>query len=212
MLKNWMRQSLAIVWAGAITLLAADLLFGDCGPPSSVAFLPVRGRTANKAAEGPSQARAAAPRGAAARYGSSVPPADAGSGYYGENGPNPPKAPTDLTRRASVLTVRLPADAELWVDGKKLDQSGNVRTWVTPLLTPEQIYSYRVRSRWVERGSIEVEKSLNVRTFAGSRITVNFVRAAQASPRRAGGRAMVGQRARSRVVERPPITWNAPIP
>lgn len=210
MLKTWIRRSLAIVRVGTIALVATDAAFAKCGPPSSVAFVPVGGRTAGKATEGQSRAGSAtAPRGPAVRYGSSVPPSGADSGYYGENGPNPPTAPTDLTRRASVFTVRLPADAELWIDGKKLEQSGNVRTWVTPLLTPEQIYSYRISSRWVERGSIEVEKSLNVRTFAGSRITVNFVRVAQASPRR----ALVGQRARSRVVEQKPVTWgNAPSP
>ncbi len=48
----------------------------------------------------------------------------------------------DVTR----ITVRLPANADLWFDGKKMTATGTVRTFSLPPLTSGSRYSYAVRA------------------------------------------------------------------
>jgi len=51
------------------------------------------------------------------------------------------------------VTVRLPADAKLWVDGRPTKQTGAVREFVTPpVLRPGQTYQYTFRAEWAENG------------------------------------------------------------
>ena len=48
------------------------------------------------------------------------------------------------------ITVRLPDNADLWVNGTKMTPTGAVREFVTPSLTPGQKYSYEIRARWTD--------------------------------------------------------------
>jgi uncharacterized protein (TIGR03000 family) len=50
---------------------------------------------------------------------------------------------------AARVTVRLPADAKLWVDGKSTKQTGAVREFVTPpVLRAGVTYRYQFRAEW----------------------------------------------------------------
>jgi uncharacterized protein (TIGR03000 family) len=51
-----------------------------------------------------------------------------------------------------VIAVRVPAGAELWFDGNKTSQTGEVRRFLTPPLEHGYEYSYEVHARWNETG------------------------------------------------------------
>lgn len=100
--------------------------------------------------------------------------------YYNEDTPGPAGAEGETAKTARIR-VRVPSDAELWIDGAKTKQRGTVREFVTATLDPDRIYRLPVRARWVEDG-ITVEKSITIRAFAGNRVTVNFVRPPAPTP------------------------------
>jgi uncharacterized protein (TIGR03000 family) len=78
---------------------------------------------------------------------------------------------------AARLTVRLPADAQLWVDGVPLEQSGAVRVIATPPLKPGQTYHYTVKAQWRDNDRA-VTREREVDFEAGDSVTVDFTRPA----------------------------------
>src|SRR6202043_2035796 len=58
-------------------------------------------------------------------------------------------APTQPDTNA-LVTVNVPAGAQLWFDGKATTTAGSVRQFESPPLTPGGRYSYEVRARWNE--------------------------------------------------------------
>jgi uncharacterized protein (TIGR03000 family) len=104
--------------------------------------------------------------------------------YYSEDYSGP-KGPTNEPSKVAYIRVRVPANAELWINSEKRAQAGATREFVTPALDPDHIYVYNVKARWTEEGGINVEKTLRVRTISGTRVTVNFVRPPASQPRRA---------------------------
>jgi uncharacterized protein (TIGR03000 family) len=83
----------------------------------------------------------------------------------------PPNWRAELTAR---VTVRLPADATLWVDGKPTKQTGAVREFVTPpVLRAGQTYRYTFRAEWSEDGrTVSRERPADVR--AAGAVTLDF--------------------------------------
>lgn len=102
--------------------------------------------------------------------------------YYSEDYAGP-QGPQQETSKVAYIRVRVPANAELWINNDKRAQRGAVREFVTPALDPDSIYVYNVKARWTDEGGIEVQKTLRVRTIAGTRVTVNFVRPPESQPR-----------------------------
>lgn len=100
---------------------------------------------------------------------------DSRPSYYSEDyaGPEGPKTEPS---KVAYIRVRVPANAEVWINSDKRKQKGTVREFVTPALDPDHIYVYNVKARWTEEGGINVEKTLRVRTISGTRVTVNFAR------------------------------------
>lgn len=150
------------------------------------------------------QAVANRPAEVGAAYGASVPESGEPA-YYSEYGPYPTATASSLPANA-VITVRLPRNAELWIDEAKVDQEGTVRAWATPPLDPERVYHYRLRARWVDQEGINVTKRLEVKTFAGNRVVVNLI---GRPPRPAEPLATPMQ---WYPIERQPLVWRAPIP
>ena len=69
--------------------------------------------------------------------------------------------------------LRVPADAEVWLDGVRTRQTGESRLFVSPPLTVGKEYSYEVRVTWKEGDQEKVEKrDLGVR--AGDRLSESF--------------------------------------
>jgi uncharacterized protein (TIGR03000 family) len=124
--------------------------------------------------------------GSSLNYGSSswtVPPDD--SGYAGPTTQNAPAvAPSGSPEESSLspsapaaspvtLTIRLPADAELWFGATKTTSTGSVRRFHSPPLTPGQQYSYELRARWQENGR-DVTQTQTVPVTAGANLSVSF--------------------------------------
>jgi uncharacterized protein (TIGR03000 family) len=78
----------------------------------------------------------------------------------------PPPPPPNFTDRA-VVTLEVPrASAEVWVGKEKLEDTGSVRYFISPVLQPDKQYAYDVRVRWFEDGK-ERTRSLRVNVKAG---------------------------------------------
>jgi uncharacterized protein (TIGR03000 family) len=82
----------------------------------------------------------------------------------------PPPAPADDTAK---ITVILPADAELYVDGHETKEVGAERVFATPPLVRGKDFSYSFRAVWTEDGK-PVERTRKVTFQAGSQLRVDF--------------------------------------
>jgi uncharacterized protein (TIGR03000 family) len=80
------------------------------------------------------------------------------------------------------LDVRVPADAELWVDGKKTTQTGTARTFSTPDLKPGQDYAYEMRADWQDRDR-KITQTRRVTFHAGENVKVDFTKPPPAEKR-----------------------------
>ena len=82
----------------------------------------------------------------------------------------PLSAVTDNTAR---VEVRLPADAQLWFDGRGTAQTGETRSFRTPRLEAGQDYVYDVRAEWDADGR-PVDATRKVTVHAGDRVVVDL--------------------------------------
>jgi uncharacterized protein (TIGR03000 family) len=93
-------------------------------------------------------------------------------------GPGAPSAGMSLDDEASTavrINVRVPVDAEVWVEGARTTQAGRMRRFVSPPLDPDRNYTYTVRARWHDNDDVEVDRTRKVQVSAGDAITVNFL-------------------------------------
>jgi uncharacterized protein (TIGR03000 family) len=116
--------------------------------------------------------------------------------YYGYSAPSyvvpvspyydsmPAAAAADHAPRANAsdltahVSVRAPADAEIWFDGTKTRQTGAVREFESPELMRGREYTYEVRARWTQDGK-EVSRTRSIDVSAGARRTVDFTKSAE---------------------------------
>jgi uncharacterized protein (TIGR03000 family) len=85
----------------------------------------------------------------------------------------PAPAPVPALGSARV-TVQLPANATLWIDGQPTQQTGATRQFVSPpSLEPGRTYGYTLRAQWVENGQT-VTREKTVEFKAGSEVIVNL--------------------------------------
>lgn len=135
--------------------------------------------------------------------------AEARPSYYSEDYAGPATRANEPSKVA-YIRVRVPANAQLWFnEDEKRTQKGATREFVTPALDPDRIYVYLVKARWIEQGGIEVQKTLRVRTIAGTRVTVNFVRPPEAQPRPTAPAPRPVVAAAQPQVQRRPVSWTS---
>jgi uncharacterized protein (TIGR03000 family) len=102
-------------------------------------------------------------------YYNSIYPYDSGAGYWdgtdaGTTGSfqyldNRPQVSTTAQHDAPAeVTVTLPADATLWVEGKKMLSTGPTREIVSPALQVGHRYSYGFKASWKENGHTVTER------------------------------------------------------
>lgn len=84
-----------------------------------------------------------------------------------------PTSNTLPTTNAAVLDIRVPANAELWMQDQQMSVQGMNNQFSSPPLTQGQNYSYDVRARWFENGT-PVERTRRVIVRAGDRVTVDL--------------------------------------
>jgi len=76
---------------------------------------------------------------------------------------------------AARVRVVVPAGAKVWFDGKDTKQTGTLRRFESPQLTPGKDYTYDVKATWTENGK-EVTRTRHVDVRANSGVTVDFTR------------------------------------
>lgn len=76
--------------------------------------------------------------------------------------------PTD-----GILTVNVPADAKVFVNGLPTTSTGTMRTYVSRNLNPGQVYNYEVRTEVVRDGKV-VSDTKNVKLVAGQEYAMAF--------------------------------------
>lgn len=92
------------------------------------------------------------------------------------NMPPPPRhlsEPGFLTDPHAHFLVHLPADAELFLDGVRMQQTGSPRRFMSPALEAGEKYAYTVRARWLENGQW-VEKTKELVVHSGAWVSVRF--------------------------------------
>lgn len=89
----------------------------------------------------------------------------------------PPEQPTQPAADPNVayVEVRVPADAQVWLGPTPSDQTGPVRTFVSPPLETGFDYSYVVRARWVQNG-VPVTRERKVPVHPGDRLSIDLTR------------------------------------
>jgi uncharacterized protein (TIGR03000 family) len=88
--------------------------------------------------------------------------------------PPVPAADDAAPAGAAVLRVRVPADAELWVNGQRTAQRGTERVFVSPPLPEGHHFYYDLLGLWVEDGK-QVARRRKVPVFPGDRLTVDVL-------------------------------------
>ncbi len=118
-----------------------------------------------------------------AYYNTFPPYADSGEFYYGSPGfSNDMTAPSYAYGARSQaaadnearLRVIVPADAKVWFDGHETKQTGSVRFFESPALTPGHEYSYDVKAQWRDQNGKEVTRTRHVDVRPNERTTVDF--------------------------------------
>ncbi len=95
--------------------------------------------------------------------------------YFGAMPAAPGADASDLTVH---ISVRSPADAEIWFEGSKTTQTGAMREFESPELKPGRQYTYEVRARWMQDGK-KVSQTQTIEVSAGDRKTVDFTKSAR---------------------------------
>ena len=88
-------------------------------------------------------------------------------------------APTD---NKAHIWLRVPENAEVWVEGVKTRQTGEARYYYSPPLTPGKEYAYRLRVRWQKDGK-PVEETQRLLVHAGASIRRDFTQDASSAKR-----------------------------
>src|SRR5262245_53213957 len=83
---------------------------------------------------------------------------------------------------SAFIEVRLPADAELLVDGSATKPRGPLRTFTTPPLEQGFVYTYRLEARWTARDGKPRNATRRVDIRPGQRFVVDFMPPPDAIP------------------------------
>ena len=83
-------------------------------------------------------------------------------------------APSTAT---ATIQVRVPPDAQLWFEGVRMNQAGDLRTFVSPPLQTGRTFTYYIRARWTNPDGQVVDQTGQVNVQAGQQLTVDFTRA-----------------------------------
>jgi len=84
-----------------------------------------------------------------------------------------PSASPALASPVVTLNVRVPASADVWLNGTPVATANGFQQYASPPLTPGQNYTYDVKARWMENGQA-VEQTRQLTVHAGDVLNVNF--------------------------------------
>lgn len=99
-----------------------------------------------------------------------------GQSRYVDNRPVNEKqrhAVVDPQGQRAHFTVEVNPDAEVWIEGQKMSQSGPRRQFMSPPLARGYKFDYEIKARWNSDGK-EIERTRHLRIEPGDRVAVNF--------------------------------------
>jgi uncharacterized protein (TIGR03000 family) len=85
----------------------------------------------------------------------------------------PPATGAEQGSRIARVTVSVPANAKLRVNGTVLSLTGSVRIFDSPPLVPGNVYGYDIKVTWKE-GDRQLTETQTIVVTAGSRVNVRF--------------------------------------
>jgi uncharacterized protein (TIGR03000 family) len=71
--------------------------------------------------------------------------------------------------------LRVPADAEVWFDGEPTKQTGTLRHFTSPPLTPGKRFVYEIRARWTRDGK-PAEETRRLHVHANEWLNLDFTK------------------------------------
>jgi uncharacterized protein (TIGR03000 family) len=78
------------------------------------------------------------------------------------------------------LEVRIQPDAELWIEGAKTMQTGDVREFISPPIQPGRPYTYEVKVKWMDNGQ-ERTQTRTLKVEPGRLVRVDLSRPTEES-------------------------------
>lgn len=75
---------------------------------------------------------------------------------------------------AAEITIRVPANADVWIEGVRMKQQGSVRQFVSTKLTAGTSYAYEIRATWTENDRAVTQKQ-DISVRAGDQLRLTFV-------------------------------------
>jgi uncharacterized protein (TIGR03000 family) len=72
------------------------------------------------------------------------------------------------------IELKVPANAEVWLDGHKTKQDGAARSFITPPIQPGKSFTYDLRVRWTTDAGIVVDVTRPIQVRAGRQTMVGF--------------------------------------
>ncbi len=80
--------------------------------------------------------------------------------------------------RSVLLEVRVPADAEVMIDGAKTVTKGPVRQFISPPIEPGRNYTYKIEAKWMENGQ-ERTQTRTVEVKPGQLVRLDLTRSSE---------------------------------
>jgi uncharacterized protein (TIGR03000 family) len=114
--------------------------------------------------------------------GATVQPASAIAGGTAPTAQGRPAAPgpVRLTDTDVLLSIRVPPDAIVLINGTKTTQQGPRREFMSSGLTPGRTYTFSIRARWTGPDGQAIQREQRLAVQGGERRTVDFLMPASA--------------------------------
>jgi uncharacterized protein (TIGR03000 family) len=80
---------------------------------------------------------------------------------------------TEPVGEPASITLKVPADAEVWFNDTKTKQTGKERHFVTPPLVPGYTYEYQIWASWMDNGKL-VTRTRDISLSPGQSIMVEI--------------------------------------
>jgi len=96
-----------------------------------------------------------------------------GHGPFDSDAYPPSVSPNSARGLPVTVTLKVPANAEVWFNGAKTTQTGAVRQFQSPPVEPGATYEYEIRVTWPEFGQ-PVTQTRHVTVRAGQNVDLDF--------------------------------------
>jgi uncharacterized protein (TIGR03000 family) len=103
-----------------------------------------------------------------------IPVAPMGGPYATPTGAAIPSPPGPLPVADITLVIHTPADAAVWINGIKTNQTGPAREFVSSGLDAGRTYTFDLRAQWTTADGKPKDLNRKVHVLAGERSTIDF--------------------------------------